>query len=66
MLQACLDLIKTGVTLTKGIGYINENDYSNAQRILKESKQIDKTVDIKTTFNLSAWNAVPDSIKFIQ
>ena len=66
MLDACINLIKTGSSLTNGIGYINEADYSNAQRILKASKQIDKEVDIKTTFTLSAWSAVPDSIKLLK
>lgn len=66
MLNACLDLIKTGSSLTNGIGYIDESEYANAQRILKVSKQIDKEVDIKTTFNLSAWKAVPDSIKTLK
>ncbi|MDB5227817.1 MAG: putative transporter, substrate-binding protein [Bacteroidota bacterium] len=66
MLTACIGLIKTGSSLTNGIGYINEDDYSNAQRILKISKQIDKEVDIKTTFNLSIWNEVPDSVKVLK
>ena len=61
MLNACIDLIKSN---KNGIGYINKSDYVNAQRILKVSKQIDKTIDINTTFNLSAWNNIPDSIKF--
>ena len=66
MLQACVNMIKAGSTFTNGIGFINETDYANTQRILQISRQIDKTVDIKTTFNLSAWNAIPDSIKKIQ
>lgn len=66
MLNACIELIGEGSSLSKGIGYISEADYVNTQRILMLSKQIDKTVDIKTTFNLSAWEAVPDSIKKIR
>ena len=66
MLNSCLDLIKTGSSLTNGIGYIDESEYANAQRILRVSKQIDKEVDIKTTFNLSAWKAVPVSIKTLK
>lgn len=63
MLNACINLVNSGNSLTKGIGYINESDYVNAQRILKISKQIDKEVDIKATYNLDGWNAIPDSIK---
>ena len=62
MLDACINLIKSGNYLTNGIGYINEEDYINAQRILKNSKQIDKEVDIKTIFNNSILKSLPDSI----
>lgn len=65
MLNACIELIKSGSALTNGIGYIDETEYSNIQRILKISKQIDKEVDIKSTFTNSVWEEIPKEVKTI-
>lgn len=62
-LNAALDLIFTGDSLKEGIGFINETEYQNAENILFNSGQIKKDIDIKKTYDISAWKAVPDSIK---
>lgn len=63
MLEAAIALLTSGDAKTKGIGFINRTAYVTAADILKGSNQIDKEVDIDKTFDLSIWEAVPDSIK---
>ena len=65
MLSACIELIKAG-NPSKGIGFINESDYLNAEKILNISKQIDKDVTIKSTYDLSAWDKIPIDVKSIK
>lgn len=62
-LNAALDLIFTGKSLTEGIGFIDEKEYQNAEKILFNSGQIKDRVNIKDTYNLSAWKAVSNEIK---
>jgi NitT/TauT family transport system substrate-binding protein len=63
MLTACLNLIKSGDAITNGMGYISEDSYSNVQRIIFESKQIDRTTDVKTVVDKSVWDKIPASQK---
>ncbi|MCB0410444.1 MAG: ABC transporter substrate-binding protein [Flavobacteriales bacterium] len=62
-LNAALDLIFTGNSLTQGIGYIDEKEYQNAENILFNSGQIKEHINIKDTYDLSAWKAVADDVK---
>ncbi len=65
MLNACLDLIRSGVAKTEGIGYVDEKQYKNIQRILHDSKQIERTVNIKEVYNTSALREIPKELKSI-
>lgn len=63
-LKAVLQLIQSGNALEYGIGYPDEKDYANAERILFESGQIDKRVNPKDCFDISAWAMIsPDIVK---
>lgn len=64
-LNAALDLIFTGNSLKKGIGYIDEKEYQNAENILFSSGQLKKDINIKDTYDLSAWKAVSDDVKSV-
>lgn len=63
VLQTTLDLVQTGDAEKYGIGYINKKDLVNAKRILLESQQIERDVDVKNVYDLSVWNTIDDSIK---
>ena len=64
-LKAALDLIFTGNSLTNGIGYIDKNEYRNAENILYNSGQIKKHVNIESTYDISAWEKVPLEVKTV-
>ena len=62
-LKAALELIFTGNSLIEGIGFINEQEYQNAEDILFKSGQIKKDININDTYDMSAWKAVSDDVK---
>jgi NitT/TauT family transport system substrate-binding protein len=66
VMKSVIELITTGDAKNYGIGYINPKDLENAERILYDSKQIDKRVDISKVFDTSALEAVKDDIKKIK
>ena len=63
VLKTTLELVQTGDAQKFGIGYINETDLENAERILIESQQIENDVNIKNVYDLSVWNSISDDIK---
>ena len=66
VLNTTLELVTTGDARNYGIGYINESDLKNAQRILLNSRQIENPVDIKKVYNLSIWDSISNGLKIIQ
>ncbi len=63
-LTAVLKLIWFGKAKEMGIGFVNEDDYVIAEKILYESKQIDRHVDAQAAYDLSAWQLVStDALK---
>lgn len=63
VMKSVLELVTTGDAAQYGIGYINPKDLENAERILFDSKQIDKHVDITKVYDDSAWKKVSENIK---
>jgi len=63
VMQSVIELITTGDAAKSGIGFINPKDIENAERILFESKQIDKHVDVSKVYDNSALNLVNEEIK---
>ncbi|NVN96673.1 ABC transporter substrate-binding protein, partial [Candidatus Nomurabacteria bacterium] len=66
VMQSVIELITTGDAPKYGIGYINPKDLENAERILFESKQIDKHVEVSKVFDNSALLSVKKDIKKIK
>lgn len=62
-LRAISDLVTDGDARTKGLGYINPEDYETAARVLRGSGQLSADVVVSRAYDMSAWNAVPDSLK---
>lgn len=56
-LAEVLKLVKARSAAQHGIGYINEKDYQTAERILFDSGQITKHVDVSKTIDLGPWRA---------
>jgi NitT/TauT family transport system substrate-binding protein len=54
-LMAVLQLISSGDATTKGMGFMNRNDYVTADRILFDSGQIKSHVDPNSVFDASIW-----------
>jgi NitT/TauT family transport system substrate-binding protein len=65
-LEAVIDLIKTGKSLTDGIGYMDESEYFNIEKILRESNQIQNAVDIKQVYSDDSWNKISKNVKQIK
>ena len=65
-LEAVIQLIKSGKTLTNGLGYIDEKEYSNIEKILRESGQIQSKVDVKTLYDSKPWESVNNEDKKIK
>lgn len=63
VMKSVIELISTGDAAKYGIGYINPKDLENAERILFDSKQIDKHVDVSKVFDNSALQNVKEDIK---
>lgn len=65
-LEAVIQLIKTGKSLTEGIGYIDENEYINIEKILRESGQLEGSVEIGKIFDPKPWNSIDSKYKVIK
>lgn len=65
-LDVVIDLIKSGKSLTEGIGYIDESEYANIEKILRESGQLQNTVNIKEIYSSEYWNKVSKEAKTIK
>jgi NitT/TauT family transport system substrate-binding protein len=63
VMKSVIELITSGDAENHGIGYINPKDLENAERILYDSKQIDKRVDISKIFDNSALESVNYEIR---
>lgn len=66
VMKSVIELITYGDAKQFGLGYINQEALQNAERILFESKQIDKRVDISKVYDLSAWQKVKSKVKMIE
>ena len=64
-MEAVLRLVRSGAATSFGLCYVDVRDYATAERILFESGQITSRVAPETAIDLTAWNAVPESIKRI-
>jgi len=64
-LRAVLGLIWKGQAVTKGLGYMDIEFYSTAERVLFESGQIRSHVKPNDVFDESLWTTVPDASKRI-
>lgn len=63
VMKSVIELISTGDAAKYGIGYINSKDLETAERILFESKQIDKRVNVSKVYDNSALQNVKEEIK---
>jgi NitT/TauT family transport system substrate-binding protein len=54
VMESVLELITTGDATTFGFGYINPDELKNTERILYESNQIERRVDVSKAYNNSA------------
>ena len=63
VMHSVIKLISSGDAPKYGIGFINPKDLENAERILFESKQIDKHVEVSKVFDNSALINVKEEIK---
>ena len=66
VMKSTIELITTGDAQQFGLGYINPNDLQNAERILFESGQIEKRVDISKAYNSSILQNICDDTKKIK
>lgn len=66
VMKSVVDLITTGDANEYGLGYINPEALRNAERILFESNQINKRVDVNTVFDSSALEKVKPKFKKIK
>jgi NitT/TauT family transport system substrate-binding protein len=66
VMKSVIELVTTGDAAIHGIGYINPKDLENAERILFESKQIDRRVDISKVYDNSALENVKKDIKTLK
>jgi NitT/TauT family transport system substrate-binding protein len=57
-LQAVIDLITNSSKSKEGIGFMNLNEYKNIYNILRESKQVENDIDIKSIIYQDAWNKI--------
>lgn len=62
-LKEVMALVLSGPAKSKGIGYMDPDNYVTAERVLFESKQISKHVDPASVFDDSAWRGVPEDEK---
>jgi len=62
-LKSVLSLVTSGKAKERGIGFIDIDDYVTAERVLFESRQIDKRVTASEAFDLSAWDSVSEDVK---
>ena len=62
-LDAVLQLLQSGPAAQHGIGYLDQDSYRTAERVLYNSGQISKHVDAQSCLNLTPWNTVPVSVK---
>jgi NitT/TauT family transport system substrate-binding protein len=65
-LEAVIQLIKSGKTSTEGIGFIDENQYINIDKILRESGQIQGKVDIKSIYDSKPLQSINKKIKMLK
>lgn len=63
VMKSVIELITTGDAKEYGIGYINPRHLENAERILYESNQIDKRVNVSKLYDSSALDKVKKEIK---
>jgi NitT/TauT family transport system substrate-binding protein len=66
VMKSVLELITTGDAKKYGIGYINPKHLENAERILFDSKQIDKRVDVSNVYDNSALELVSKEVKEVK
>lgn len=57
-LNEVLKMVTAGKAREKGIGYMSKDEYENVERILLQSGQISKEVDIAKTFDESIWRKI--------
>lgn len=60
VMKSVIELVTAGDAKEFGIGYINPKYLENAEKILYESKQIEKRVDVSKVFDSSALEMVGD------
>lgn len=63
VLQTTLDLVQSGNAQKYGIGYMNKFDLENAKRILLESNQIKKDININKVYNTKIWDSIDNNVK---
>ncbi len=63
VMKSVIELITTGDAKEYGIGYINPKHLENAERILYESNQIDKRVNVSKIYDSSVLDKVKKEIK---
>lgn len=66
VMNSVIKLITIGDAKEFGIGYINAAHLENAKRILFESNQISKRVEISNVYDNRAWEKVKTEVKMIK
>ena len=66
VMKSTIELITTGDAKQYGLGYINPNDLQNAERILFESGQIEKRVDVSKVYDSRILQNISDKVKEVK
>jgi hypothetical protein len=62
-LREVMKLILSGPARTKGIGFMDQEQYATAERVLFDTKQISNRVKPASVFDDTLWREVPESDK---